>query len=169
MDMMRDVVNNTYNKMGGMKKNADELEQELETERKQAEHLKKVHVMCTNRIEFTKKKVFKRQNSYAPILDDFGDIDDADRVKHETARVRRSFKKDRKKLVTMVADCLLHRLDKDVFGGSEGDSGYKAAQAGKPKPGQPQPGQIGMNPINYGGGMVGNSMMMSGVGFPPMN
>jgi hypothetical protein len=33
----------------------------------------------------------------------------------------------------MVADCLIHRLDKDVFGGSDLDSGYKAAQAGKPK------------------------------------
>jgi len=32
--MMRDVVNSTYNKMGGLKKSADELEKELETERK---------------------------------------------------------------------------------------------------------------------------------------
>jgi hypothetical protein len=35
---MQEVVNLTYQKMGGLKKNADELEKDLETERKAAEH-----------------------------------------------------------------------------------------------------------------------------------
>ena len=82
MTELQDVVNEQYLKIGGLKKSADELEEELEHERKAAEHQKKVHLLCTNRVDFTKTKAFKRQNSYDPTLDEFGDIDDVDRMKY---------------------------------------------------------------------------------------
>jgi len=47
-------------KIGGLKKSADEQERELEAERKQAEHERKVHLLATTRVEFKKDKAFKR-------------------------------------------------------------------------------------------------------------
>ena len=38
-------------------------------------------MLITTKIEFRKSKGFKRQNSYLPQLDEFGDIDDADQLK----------------------------------------------------------------------------------------
>ena len=46
-----------------------------------AEHNKKVHMLITTRIDLKKEKGFKRQNSYTPNLEEFGDIDDADQLK----------------------------------------------------------------------------------------
>lgn len=39
---MTELVSEQYNKIGGLKKDAEALQNELETERKQAEHKKKV-------------------------------------------------------------------------------------------------------------------------------
>lgn len=114
--------------------------------------------MATTRVEFTRAKAFKRQNSYVPLLEDFGDIDDADNLKRETAKARRSFKKDRKKLVSVVADCIKARFDADVHGaGSDNESTGKA------------PGQKGKTGANFNGmGMMGqNGQMMTGGGFIP--
>ena len=59
-----------------------------------------------------REKAFKRQNSYSqPDLEDFGDIDDVDNLKKETAKVRRSFKQDRKHLNTVVKDSIIARFD----------------------------------------------------------
>jgi len=60
MDMMTDVVNHQYEKIGGLKKSADEQEKELESERKAAEHARKVNILITKRVEFKKEKAFKR-------------------------------------------------------------------------------------------------------------
>lgn len=67
-----------------------------------------------------------------PLLEDFGDIDDVDNLKRETAKARRSFKKDRKKLVTVVADCIKARFDADHNGASDNEStGNGPGQKGK--------------------------------------
>jgi len=55
-------------------------------------------------------------------LEDFGDIDDVDNLKRETAKARRSFKKDRKKLLTVVTDCIKVRYDAEMNGGSDNES-----------------------------------------------
>ena len=47
--------------------------------------------MVTKKLDFDKPKVFKRQNSYVPILDDFGDLDDVDCMKREIGKTRVSF------------------------------------------------------------------------------
>ena len=47
LDMMSGVVNEEYKKIGGLKKSADELEKELEAERKAREHAKKVKALVT--------------------------------------------------------------------------------------------------------------------------
>lgn len=60
LDQMTDVITLQYKKIGGLKKSADEQEQELEAERKLAEHSKKVKVLTNNRVEFSKYKAFKR-------------------------------------------------------------------------------------------------------------
>jgi hypothetical protein len=65
-------------------------------------------------------------------LEDFGDIDDVDNLKRETAKARRSFKKDRKKLVSVVTDCIKVRFDAEMHDGSDNEStGNKPGQKGK--------------------------------------
>jgi hypothetical protein len=67
-----------------------------------------------------------------PLLEDFGDIDDIDNLKRETGKARRSFKKDRKKLITIVADSIKARYDADHNGGSDNEStGNAPGQKGK--------------------------------------
>ena len=73
---MEDVVNFQYSKIASLKEKADRREEELEVARKKAEHDKKVARIINEKVDFKKQRVFKRQNSYVPILEDFGDIDD---------------------------------------------------------------------------------------------
>jgi len=62
----------------------------LETARKKAEHDKKVAKIANDKMEFKRHKAFRRQNSYMPLMEDFGDIDDQDAVKKNVVRVRMS-------------------------------------------------------------------------------
>lgn len=97
-----------------------------------------------------------------PLLEDFGDIDDTDNLKRETAKARRSFKKDRKKLVSVVTDCIKSRFDAELHGGgSDNESAGKA-------PGQKGKMMQNMNFSGMGMPMMGpNGQMMSGGGFIP--
>ena len=61
-----------------MKEQADLKEQDLELARVKLEHNKKVKRLVREKVDFKKHKGFRRQNSYVPQLDEFGDIDDAD-------------------------------------------------------------------------------------------
>lgn len=109
-----------------------------------------MHLLATSRVEFKREKAFKRQNSYVPILEDFGDIDDVDNLKTETAKVRRSFKKDRKKLVSVVTDVIKARYDADMANESDGESnGNKPNNKGPKQPGMP----------NFGINMMGGQFM----------
>ena len=81
LDESQEMVNVQFQKIASLKEMADEKEHQLERERIRAEHNKKVHAIITTRIDFKKDKGFKRQNSYLPNLDEFGDIDDADQLK----------------------------------------------------------------------------------------
>ena len=64
--------------MASLKDAADKKEHDLELERIKNEHNKKVKKLVREKVEFRKSKGFRRQNSYIPQLDEFGDIDDAD-------------------------------------------------------------------------------------------
>jgi len=61
---------------------------ELELEKRQAEHKKKVAQLTSQRIDFKKDKAFKRQNSYTPALDEFGDIDDIENMHQAKSGMR---------------------------------------------------------------------------------
>ena len=87
---MEDVVNFQYSKVSSLKEKADKREEELEVARKKAEHDKKIHRIVTEKVEFKRNRVFKRQNSYTPLMQEFGDIDDQDAVKNNIAKVRMS-------------------------------------------------------------------------------
>ena len=68
--------------------------------------------------------MFKRQNSYDAQLEEFGDIDDVDAIKVNLGRIRRSLDPTKKRgvLTIRVADCLPHRLEKDIMAQSVTDS-----------------------------------------------
>lgn len=72
------LVNVQFSKINHLKIEADNKEKELEASRLKAEHDKKVSRTIQNKLEYKKNNAFKRQNSYMPMLDEFGDIDDAD-------------------------------------------------------------------------------------------
>ena len=73
--------------------------------------------MVQAKIEFKKVRGFKRQNSYIPQLDEFGDIDDADNLKENMVKMRRSIDHGKKREIfnTQVKDVPLHRLEKDIM------------------------------------------------------
>ena len=56
--------------------------------------------------------------------EEFGDIDDADTIKKNLGRIRRSLDptKRRDVLIVKVADCMPHRLEKDIMAQSVTDS-----------------------------------------------
>ena len=72
------LVNIQYQKVSSLKEQADLKEQDLELARVKLEHNKKVKRLVREKVDFKKHKGFRRQNSYVPQLDEFGDIDDAD-------------------------------------------------------------------------------------------
>ena len=75
------MVNVQFSKINHLKIEADNKEKELEASRLKAEHDKKVSRTIQNKLDYKKNNAFKRQNSYMPMLDEFGDIDDADQCK----------------------------------------------------------------------------------------
>ena len=77
-----------------------------------------------DKVDFKKVKVFKRQNSYDAQNEEFGDIDDADAIKVNFNRIRRSLDPVKKREIfnVKVADCLPHRLEKDIMAQSVTDS-----------------------------------------------
>jgi len=80
--------------------------------------------MVRDKVEFPKKKAFRRHNSYLPDNEEFGDIDDSDALKLNFAKIRRSFdaKKRREIYNVKVSDVAPHRLKKDIMAVSETDS-----------------------------------------------
>ena len=118
------LVNIQYQKVASLKEQADQKEHELELERIKNEHNKKVKRMVRNKIEFKKAKGFRRQNSYLPELDEFGDIDDADNLKVNITKMRRSldFAKKREVFNVVIKDVCMHRLEKDIMAQSVSDS-----------------------------------------------
>jgi len=85
-----DLVNFNYQKIASLKEEADRKEHDLELERIRSEHNRKVRKIITEKVEFPKSRAFKRQNSYEPQLEEFGDIDDSDALKRNIAKIRRS-------------------------------------------------------------------------------
>ena len=75
-------------------------------------------------MDFKKFKAFRRQNSYIPQLDEFGDLDDADNLKDNLTSMRRSIDAGRKRDVfnVKVQDVVMHRLEKDIMAASVSDS-----------------------------------------------
>ena len=86
--------------------------------------------MVQAKIEFKKVRGFKRQNSYIPQLDEFGDIDDADNLKENMVKMRRSIDHGKKREIfnTQVKDVPLHRLEKDIMAQSVSDSMHTGMQ-----------------------------------------
>ena len=58
--------------------------------------------MVLSKMDFKKFKAFRRQNSYIPQLDEFGDLDDADNLKDNLTSMRRSIDAGRKRDVFNV-------------------------------------------------------------------
>ena len=116
-----DLINLQFAKISNLKVEADNKEKDLETARLKAEHEKKVSKTIRQKIEFKKQKVFKRQNSYNPQLDEFGDIDDNDACKIGLKKLRLSIDpvKNRAKLNPIVRDVTWYRLEKDILAASE--------------------------------------------------
>ena len=119
-----ELVNIQYQKVASLKEQADQKEHELELERIKNEHNKKVKRLVRNKIDFKKNKGFRRQNSYLPELDEFGDIDDADNLKINMTKMRRSldFAKKREVFNVVIKDVCVHRLEKDIMAQSVSDS-----------------------------------------------
>ena len=119
-----DLINVEYNKVATLKELADQKEHQLELERIRNVHNKKVKQIIRDKVEFKKQKGFKRQNSYLPADDEFGDIDDADAMKRNFGKMRRSYDpcKKRETHNTVIKDVAMHRLEKDIMAASQSDS-----------------------------------------------
>ena len=71
-----------------------------------------------------------------PQLEEFGDIDDADALNKNIGTMRRSFTIAKKREVfnTVIGDCTLHRIEKDIMAQSVSDSmagtGFGSAKPG---------------------------------------
>ena len=132
-----DLVNLQYQKIVNLKEAADHKEHQLELKRVRDEHNRKVRRLVREKIDFKKSKGFKRQNSYLPQLEEFGDIDDADALKFNFAKMRKSLNpmKPREIYNTKVEDVMQHRLEKDIMAASVSDSmgatGFKQNKARK--------------------------------------
>ena len=102
-----ELVNLNYQKISNLKEEADRKEHELELERIRTEHNRKVRRLITEKVEFQKKRAFKRQNSYIPDLEEFGDIEDDDNLKRNINKMRRSVNptKKREVLNQNIQDC----------------------------------------------------------------
>lgn len=74
----------------------------MEAERVRREHNKKVKKLITEKVEFKKAKGFKRQNSYLPQMEEFGDMDDAEGLKKNFTNLRRSYDGNKKREVFNV-------------------------------------------------------------------
>jgi len=76
------------------------------------------------KIDFPKSRAFKRQNSYEPQLEEFGDIDDSDALKRNIAKIRRSINPNKKRetILARVDDVCQHRIVKDILAQSVTDS-----------------------------------------------
>ena len=78
----------------------------------------------TTTIEVKPERAMKRQNSYCPQLEEFGDLDDLDGLKRNFARIRRSVDptKKRAEFKVRIADVPPHRLEKDLMASSVAES-----------------------------------------------
>mmetsp|Transcript_13179 Transcript_13179/g.17911 ORF Transcript_13179/g.17911 Transcript_13179/m.17911 type:complete len:203 (+) Transcript_13179:1587-2195(+) len=112
-----DLVNINFNKIATLKEESDKKEHELELERIRTEHNRKVRKLVGEKVEFARSRAFKRQNSYLPQLEEFGDIDDSDALKRNIGKMRRSVNpcKKREALNPRVEDVAQHRLIKDIL------------------------------------------------------
>ena len=94
---VEELVDSEFKKIAYLKEQADIKERELEKARIRAEHNKKVKKLINDKVDFKKVKVFKRQNSYEPQNEEFGDIDDVDAIKANFNRIRRSLDPTKKR------------------------------------------------------------------------
>ena len=110
-------------------------------------------------IEYKKNKAFKRQNSYLPQLDEFGDIDDNDQIKQGMRHLRLSIDpaKGRVKLNPMIRDVTWYRLEKDILAASDTQGsvmesgGFKGpAGGGRRPPPQFSPNKSGQQMVAGG-------------------
>jgi hypothetical protein len=109
------LINQQYQKISGLLADTEGKTKTLEMERKKQEHLKRVHVIVSDKLDFKREKAFKRQNSYTPLLDDFVEYDERNEIKDKLDDLRRSFKVDRKPAKTVVKDCIITRFEADVY------------------------------------------------------
>ena len=157
-----DLVNQQFTMITSLKEAADNKEHQLEMDRIKNEHNKKIAKLSNDPFDFKKAKAFKRQNSYMPQLDEFGDIDDADVLKKHQMRCRRSIDhgKKREALNTKVKDVTFHRLDKDPFAqsvSSGGDSPRKAARVSIGRLESKQSKKVDSGPRSPTGGRTSSS------------
>ena len=96
----------------------------MEDERAKREHAERVSRLVTTTVDVKADRAMKRQNSYCPQLDEFGDLDDLDGLKRNFARIRRSLDptKKRAEFKVRIADCPPHRLEKDLMASSVAES-----------------------------------------------
>ena len=96
----------------------------MEAERIRREHDRKVRRLIREKVEFKKSKGFKRQNSYLPQMEEFGDMDDADMLKKGAVAMRRSLDPNKKRELfnTKIGDITMHRLTKDIMAASISES-----------------------------------------------
>ena len=114
MNEAADMVEDMYGKTLGLKTLLAEKEAKLADAKKiEAQNLKISHLI-NNKLDFGKQKSFKRQNSYAPMLDDFGDMDDFDTIQTKVKQMRTSLQRPRNKQNLIVKDVTEFRLKKDV-------------------------------------------------------
>lgn len=67
-----------------------EKEAKLADAKKMEAQNNKISYLINNKLDFGKTKSFKRQNSYAPMLEDFGDMDDFDNIATNVKQMRTS-------------------------------------------------------------------------------
>jgi hypothetical protein len=77
-----------------------------------------------NKLDFKKKKAFKRQNSMLPKLEDFGDMEDNDEIGQENAKMRWSVEMNRKKTNRDIGDCMLSKMPRDLLASETAGSVY---------------------------------------------
>lgn len=99
IEVTTELVNDEYSKVASLKDMADQKEKDLEKERILREHDRKVKKLIREKVEFKKVKGFKRQNSYLPEMEEFGDMDDAEVLKKNLMSIRRSFDPSKKREV----------------------------------------------------------------------
>ena len=69
-----------YGKTLGLKEELALKEVKLADAKKVEAQNGRIGLMIRNKVEFDRRKCFKRQNSYTMLIADFGDMDDFDKI-----------------------------------------------------------------------------------------